>query len=70
MCCLFAYVTTMATSFDLWIFRGRVDTFALVINCLNESLTPTHVIVGFFEMHDTTRPSTARQLQALLESLI
>jgi len=66
----FAYVTTMVTSFDLWMFRGRVDTFALVINYLNESWTLAHVIVGFFEMHDTIRLSTARQLQALLGSLI
>jgi len=43
----FAYVTIMATSFDLWIFRGRMDTFALVINCLNESWTPTMLFPVF-----------------------
>ncbi len=66
----FAYVTTMVTSFDLWIFKCRVDTFALVINFVNESWTPMHVIVDYYEMHDTTRLSMARQLQVLLESLI
>jgi len=29
--------TTLLVSFDLWMSRGGVDTFALVINCLNES---------------------------------
>ncbi len=44
-----------------------MDTFAFVINYLNELWTPMHVIVGLFEMHDTTWISMARQLQALLE---
>jgi hypothetical protein len=30
-------VTTLSTSFDLWMSRGGMDTFALVINYLNES---------------------------------
>ncbi len=33
-------------------FRGGVDTFALVINYLNESWIPMHVIVGLFEVND------------------
>jgi hypothetical protein len=33
-----------------------MDTFALVINYLNDSWTPMHAIVGFFiEVHEITR---------------
>jgi hypothetical protein len=32
--------TTLSTSFDLWMSKGGVDTFALVINYLNESWMP------------------------------
>jgi len=29
--------TTISANFDLWMFHGGVDTFALVINFLNEA---------------------------------
>jgi hypothetical protein len=29
--------TTLLASFDLWMFKGGTNTFALVINYLNES---------------------------------
>jgi hypothetical protein len=32
--------TTLSASFDLWMSRGGVNTFALVINYLNESWMP------------------------------
>jgi hypothetical protein len=32
-----AKAITLSTSFDPWISKGGVDTFALVINYLNES---------------------------------
>jgi hypothetical protein len=47
--------TTLSISFDLWMSRGGVDTFALVINYLNESWMPQHVTIGLFEVHETTR---------------
>jgi hypothetical protein len=31
---------TLSVNFDLWMSRGGVDTFALVINYLNESWMP------------------------------
>ncbi len=55
-----AFAIIMATSFDLWTSKGGMDTFAFVINYLNELWTPMHVIVGLFEMHDTTWISMAR----------
>jgi hypothetical protein len=47
--------------------RGCVDTFALVINYLNESWMPHHVTIGLFEVHETTRLSMINQLCSLLE---
>jgi hypothetical protein len=41
-------VAIVATSFDLWMFRGGVDTFVVVINFLNETWVLMHVIVGLF----------------------
>ncbi len=44
-----------------------MDTFALVINYLNESWMPQYVTIGLFEVHETTRFSMANQLHSLLE---
>ncbi len=49
--------TIIFASFDVLMFRNKVDTFALAINYLNESWTPMHVIVSLFEVLDTTRLS-------------
>ncbi len=48
-------------------FRGSMDTFALIINYLNDSLTPMHATIGLFEVHETTWLSMAKQLCTLLE---
>ncbi len=37
--------------FQFWMSRGRVDTFVIVINFLNEAWVPMHVTVGLFEVH-------------------
>ncbi len=44
-----------------------MDTFALIINYLNESWMPRHVTIGLFEVHETTWLSMAGQLCSLLE---
>ncbi len=62
-----ALAIMVSASFDLWMFRGGVDTFALVINFLNDNWVPMHIIVGLFEMNETTRQSMAIQLQILLD---
>ncbi len=59
--------TTLSASFDLWMSKGGMDTFALVINYLNESQMPHHVTICLFEVHDTTRLSMAGQLHSLIE---
>ncbi len=59
--------TTLSTSFDLWMFRGSVDTFALVINYLNESWMPQHVTIGLFEVHETIGLFVVGQMCSLFE---
>jgi hypothetical protein len=41
-------------------FKGRANTFALVINYTNESWTFIHVIVDLFEVLDTMGLSMAK----------
>ncbi len=48
-------------------FKGGVNTFALVTICLEENLTLGHIIVGLFEVHETSSSAMALQLQDLLE---
>jgi len=62
-----AKVTTLSTSFDLWMSRGNVDTFALVINYLNEAWMPQHVTIGLFEGHETIGLFVVGQMCSLFE---
>jgi hypothetical protein len=41
-------------SFDLWMSRGCIDTFILVINYLSKNWELMHVIVDLFEVNETT----------------
>jgi hypothetical protein len=43
------------TSFDLWMFKGAYDVFALVINFLNNDCQPKHMTIDLFETIETTR---------------
>jgi hypothetical protein len=61
-----AFVATIFTSFNLWMSRGGVDTFAIVIIFLNEFWTFMHVTVGLFEVNETNGQSMAIQLESLL----
>ncbi len=44
-----ASTTIISTSFDLWMLRGSVDTFALVRKILNESWTSMHVLWAYLK---------------------
>lgn len=48
---ILASITTMFTSFDIWMSKGGVNTFTLVVNYLNEIWIPVHVTIGLFEVH-------------------
>ncbi len=45
-----SYMT--CTSFNLWMFHGGHDTFAMVVNFINNLWEPTHVIMGISKMHN------------------
>ncbi len=62
-------VVIVYVSFNLWMFRGGIDTFALIINYLNEAWTSRHAIVGLFEVHETSGSVMVLQLQSLLEKI-
>jgi hypothetical protein len=59
----------MSISFDFWMSKGKMDTFALVINYLNNFWNLIHVSVGLFEVHEITWFSIVGQLHTLLEKL-
>jgi len=46
--------TIVFASFDLWMSRGGVNTFVLIINYLDEGWTPRHVTMKLFEVHEIT----------------
>jgi hypothetical protein len=58
----------VTTSFDLWMFRSRHDTFMLVINFINPQWVPCHVIVGLFEAIDIAGIAMVAQVKDLLSS--
>jgi hypothetical protein len=43
--------------------KGNVNTFALVINFLNEFWTSMHVTMNLFELHETKVESMVIQLE-------
>ncbi len=61
-----AFATTIFTTFDMWMFRDDVDTFVFVMNFLNQSWTPMHVIVSLFELNETNGQIMVIQLESLL----
>ncbi len=63
----FAFVIVIFASFDLWMSCDNVDTFALVINFLNDNWVPMHVIFELFEVNEIIKQSMAIQLQVLLD---
>jgi hypothetical protein len=52
-----------ATTFDLWMSQIGFDTFVLVVNYINKKWKPCHIIVGFFEVHETMGVAMVMQLK-------
>jgi len=50
-----AFATIDFINFDLWMFRGNVDIFVLIIHFLNVTWVPMHVIIELFEVNETIR---------------
>jgi hypothetical protein len=57
---------TYIVSFDLWMSRGGVDTFVLIVHFLNDKWEFYHVTIGFFEIVDTSRSAMALQVNDVL----
>jgi hypothetical protein len=57
----------VSINFGMWMSRLGVDTFALVINYLNDYWIPQHVTIDLFKVHESTRLSMVGQLHFLLE---
>jgi hypothetical protein len=39
----------------LWMSCNNMDIFALIINFLNDTWVPVHIIVGLFEVNKMTK---------------
>jgi hypothetical protein len=48
--------------------HDEYDTFAMVVNFINNSWEPTHVTIEAFEMQNTTNATMANQVKILLYS--
>jgi len=53
-------------SFDLWMLKGGVDTFVLIVQFLNDKWEFCHVTMGFFKIVETTNGVLALQMNDLL----
>jgi hypothetical protein len=48
-----ALVVVVSINFDLWMFCMGVHTFVIVINFLNYTWVPMHIIMGLLEANET-----------------
>ncbi len=48
----FVETITMIVTFDLWMSCGGLDTFALVVNYINNKWEPCHITINIFEVHE------------------
>jgi len=55
ICVLPSFVSCIiCPSFNLWMFHGEHDAFAMVVNFINNLWECAHVPMGSFEVHNTT----------------
>jgi hypothetical protein len=57
---------THIISFDLWISKGGVDAFVLLVHFLNDKWEPCHVTIGFIEIANTFGNAITLQVNDLL----
>ena len=62
-----ASCATASITFDLWMSRVGFDTFALVVNFIDDCWKPRHVIISLFEVHDTSGVALAEIVKPLLD---
>jgi hypothetical protein len=49
-------------TFDLWMSKGVHDVFVIVVNFLSSKWEAEHIIIGLFEMSDTSGATMAPRL--------
>jgi hypothetical protein len=50
-----AFLITISSSFELWMFYANMDTFVLIIKILNETWVFMHIAMGLFEMNEMAK---------------
>jgi hypothetical protein len=50
---------SITTTFDLWMNKGALNIFSLVINFLTLDWEPKYILIGLFEARGTTRINLA-----------
>ncbi len=53
-------------SFDLWMFKGRIYIFVLIVHFLNHNWEPCHATIKLFETMDIFRHAMALQVNQVL----
>jgi len=61
---LVEFVTT-TVMFNLWMSKIGIDTFALVINFIDDNWVPCQVIIDMFETPKTFKVALAEQMKSL-----
>ncbi len=54
------------TTFDLWVFRIGVDTFAMIVNFVNKNWVSTYYIIGLFEIPNTFGVALVKIVKCLI----
>ncbi len=57
---------TMTTTFNLWMSRLAYDTFALVINLINEAWVLCYIVIKLFEAFNIFGAIFAKQMKVML----
>ncbi len=61
-----AQCDTTIVTFNLWMLQTSFETFALVVNSLNQEWVPCHVMIGLFEAPNTCGVALAQILRPFL----
>jgi hypothetical protein len=56
----------MTITFDLWISRSGYDTFAFVVNFINQDQFPCNITIGLFETLDISSVVLVKEVKVLL----
>lgn len=61
-----AQCVIVTTFFDLWMFKTKFDTFALVINFINDNWLLCHITIKLLKTSNISKVTLAKQVKSLL----